>query len=477
LGVDPGIERRDIEMRAVRIKVEPFDFISYLELECTKALNRHGSIKITGIIRQEDYKKYMALASQETWIRVNAISESDTMRYFFAGVLTGLWMEKEGQVYVLTIEAKTGSSLLDIMQHTRSFQTGGTHYAEVIDICMEASAGQCVMLEKSNAATKHFILQYQETDWEFLLRLASYAGTVLIPEDRTEGKKLYWGYKQFEASDEVQTDCYQIVQDYGWRKRREAAGLGEPSLEDAISYVVESREIYDLGEIIVFNGIKMVVGEIESWLKGQELYHKYHFMKKKRGVCLPIYNQSISGISLKANVLDVEKTVVKIQIEEDENKDRCKSCWLDYATVYSTPDGTGWYCMPEPGDEVRMVIPDQHEEHAYVAGSVHLGAAGVRTDPDVKSWKNRQNKEVLFTKDSIIFRNNKGMSLELSDQEGIKIISDKDIIVQSDGDIQMKSQGASVGLTAAESVLMQQGSAKIQIRDDINISGGKIYMN
>lgn len=33
LGVDPGIERRDIEMRAVRIKVEPFDFISYLELE------------------------------------------------------------------------------------------------------------------------------------------------------------------------------------------------------------------------------------------------------------------------------------------------------------------------------------------------------------------------------------------------------------------------------------------------------------
>ena len=67
--------------------------------------------------------------------------------------------------------------------------------------------------------------------------------------------------------------------------------------------------------------------------------------------------------------------------------------------------------------------------------------------------------------------------MELSDQEGIKIISDKDIIVQSDGDIQMKSQGASVGLTAAESVLMQQGSAKIQIRDDINISGGKIYMN
>lgn len=464
-------------MRAVRIKVEPFDFISYLKLECTKALNRHGVIKIRGIIRQEDHGKYMAMASQETWVSIKAISESDAMRYFFTGVLTGFWMEKEGQMYVLTIEVKTGSSLLDIVQHTRSFQTGGTHYAEAIDICMEASAGQCIMLEKKDAATEHFILQYQETDWEFLLRLASYAGTVLIPEDKIEGKKLYWGYKQFEVLDEVQTDSYQIVQDYEWCKRKEAAGQEEPSLEDAISYVVESREIYDLGETVLFNGIKLVVGEIESWIEGQELYHRYHFMKKKRGVCLPIYNQNISGISLKAFVLAVEKTVVKIQIEEDENKDRCRSCWLDYATVYSTPDGTGWYCMPETGDEVRMVIPDQYEEHAYVAGSVHLSAAGGRADPDMKSWKNRQNKEVLFTKDSIILRNNKGMSIELSDQEGIKIISDKDIIVQSDGDIQMKSQGASVGLTAAESVLMQQGSAKIQIRDDINISGGKIYMN
>ena len=68
-------------------------------------------------------------------------------------------------------------------------------------------------------------------------------------------------------------------------------------------------------------------------------------------------------------------TLVQVQFDEDENKEGCGRHWFDFATVYSTPDGAGWYCMPEVGDEVRVVFPDNYEEHAYVASSVHVGAA------------------------------------------------------------------------------------------------------
>lgn len=124
-----------------------------------------------------------------------------------------------------------------------------------------------------------------------------------------------------------------------------------------------------------------------------------------------------------------------------------------------------------------MVLPDNNEEHAYVASSVHLGTAGGRANPNEKSWKNRQNKEIMFTPDSIILRNNNGILMELSDQEGIKIISNKDIIVQSDGDVKIKSNGAGVNVSVDGSILMQQGTAMVQIEDEINIGGGKIYMN
>ena len=67
--------------------------------------------------------------------------------------------------------------------------------------------------------------------------------------------------------------------------------------------------------------------------------------------------------------------------------------------------------------------------------------------------------------------------MELSDKEGVKVISNKDIIVQADGNIQIKSQEAGVNMEAETAILMQQGVAKVEINNDININGGKIYMN
>lgn len=454
----------------------PFEFVNYIEVECVKELNEHGRIKITGVIREEESRKYMELAAKEVWVSVNAISEKEEIRRLFAGILTGLWIKKEGQVSVLTIEVKTGSYLLDIDPHTRSFQEPGFMYEEMINTCMNQTGGTCSMLDQKGKAANQFFLQYRESDWTFLKRLASHAGAVMIPEDSYPEKKFYWGYRLPHAVSDLQSDGYEMEQDYEWYEKKRADG-GNVRLADAVSYKAGSREIYHLGECVRFQGMEFVVGKATSRLEGQELYHEYYLITKERGIPMPISHPDRAGISLKAIVTAVEKTLVKVQIEEDENQAGCRSRWLDYATVYSTPDGTGWYCMPEVGDEVRMVLPDGNEDHAYVAGSVHLGAAGGRTNPDHKSWKNKQNKEIMFTPDAIILRNNHGMSMELSDQEGIRLISNKDIVVQSDGDVQIKSKGAGVNMAADGSILMQQGAAMVQIKDEIHIGGGKIYMN
>lgn len=67
--------------------------------------------------------------------------------------------------------------------------------------------------------------------------------------------------------------------------------------------------------------------------------------------------------------------------------------------------------------------------------------------------------------------------MELSDHEGIKISSNKDIIVESQKDIQIVSKNAGVNMTAGSMFSMRQGTAQIQMDKEINIGGGKIYMN
>lgn len=224
---------------------------------------------------------------------------------------------------------------------------------------------------------------------------------------------------------EIQSETYQMEQNCETYRKWAKEGVKDFTVADSVSYVLHTREIYSLGESVHFKGQDLIIGKITSWLKGQELYNEYQLISKENGLLPIMYNPKISGVSLKANVTAVEKTMVQVKIQQDENRENCKSCWLDYATVYSTPDGTGWYCMPEIGDKVRVVFPDKDENNVYVASSVHVGAAGGRTNPEEKSWKNKQNKEILFTPDSIIMRNNKGLVLEMSDQNGIKMSSNR----------------------------------------------------
>ncbi|WP_431087462.1 hypothetical protein [Paenibacillus sp. 8b26] len=72
--------------------------------------------------------------------------------------------------------------------------------------------------------------------------------------------------------------------------------------------------------------------------------------------------------------------------------------WFPYSTVYSSPDGSGWYVTPEAGDQIRLYFPDEREQHAFAASSVDLASSDPvkRSDPAVKSISTKYGKQVVF---------------------------------------------------------------------------------
>ena len=135
------------------------------------------------------------------------------------------------------------------------------------------------------------------------------------------------------------------------------------------------------------------------------------------------------------------------------------------------------YCMPEAGDRVRLLFPDTDEGNAYVVSSVHMEGGQDRVNPAHKSFMNKQRKEILFTPDAIILRNNQGLALEMKDEEGIKIISDKDIIMQAEKSITINSKNAHISMEAEDALSMKQGSTALSLNKTIKMSGGRINMN
>lgn len=463
------------EMKADRIYVDEFTFESILECKGRKAFGEHGYLIIRGVIKQNREIEYLEKAKMLEKVHV-VVADSEERISLFCGILYEFHIRHENGVPIMTIHLKTGSYLADIEKHMRSFQKTGMKYETIAGICLEKyNNGKCVIGKISQAQTDGFLMQYNETDWEFLNRLASISNSMILPDDITGDVKLYFGIPQFNIIHMISSDNYNISKNItNSYKKNEEMHLRE---EDFLFYEVESREIYRVGDKVNFLDKLLVIYAMDIKMKGNELTHTYFLTTESAiGVCR-IRNKKLVGNSICAKVTGVERDKVSVEMERDENTGEENRRWFQYATIYSTPDGTGWYCMPEIGDKVRVYFPTDDENDAYVESSVHLENAENRLKPQEKSIMNRQKKEILFTPNSLILRNNNGLSIELLDEQGIRIISDKSIFINAQDAIQIKSNSGEIAMNAGQDIEMKQGSTQFKMAEKITMTGGKINLN
>ena len=86
------------------------------------------------------------------------------------------------------------------------------------------------------------------------------------------------------------------------------------------------------------------------------------------------------------------------------------------------------------------------------------------------------NKQIQLTPTTIVMTNNNGMSITLDDEEGISIVSDKKISIQSADEIDILSTNAAINVNAEEQIILTQNSSKITMKDSITVEGSKVYM-
>lgn len=454
-------------MKEKRIQVKPFKMLSVFSVQGNQQVNEHGSFTISGLIDSDKRDEYLMKAAEETWVKVVAYDEKDVETTLFHGILTNIKITVEGDSCVMELELYSGTRLMDYETHIRTYQKSGYTYDQITAMCnLGYHQSDVIHTEGNGAAIPGFMMQYGETDWNFLKRIASTLNTVLIPESRLEGVKYFFGIPK-KGVEAIEVENFVICQ--------EQALSAKKKVYLAKSYVVESRSILSLGSPVDFQGTRLWIWRIETGWKGNELYHKYHLKGMDAFYAFRNYNQSLIGLSLLGTVKAVKGEQVQIRITDDENQESGE-CWFDYSTVYSSPDGAGWYCMPEIGDCVRLYCPSEDETKAYVTSAVHENnGKGIRTNPAHKIWRNKQGKEIRMTPDKVLLTNNDGMMVELIDGKGIRIKSSGSINIKAANNINLRSN-ASVEMAASQKITLKQGDTVMQLSDGIKLSGAKINL-
>ncbi|MFK4350537.1 phage baseplate assembly protein gpV [Paenibacillus sp. RC62] len=293
-----------------------------------------------------------------------------------------------------------------------------------------------------------FVLQYEETDWAFLKRLASRFGSVLVPEVTAASPKVFFGMPEGKQ--------HKVERDVFYRVRKtfhelDAEKPGEQRAGSYVTYTIESLQYYALGDLITLpigQGKELVVVRAVTTLADGLLRTRYDLQAEQNIRYARYENDQATGISLTGTVLKVQQDFVQLQLDIDPKQDPAKACWFPVATRYVAEEHSGWYDMPEIGEQVELYLPTHREQDAYVTDSLRQ-QRHANGQPNVKVWQHVQGSGIEMSEQELTLSTSDGFSITLNEDGGITI--------NSPGDVQI--QGGHVKLDAGEELSLEAGTA------------------
>ncbi|WCF08122.1 contractile injection system protein, VgrG/Pvc8 family [Paenibacillus thiaminolyticus] len=406
------------------------------------------------------------MANDTDTIEIPELSdEGDVIRTLFHGVLSDIAVMVVRGVYHLEIEAVSHSYRLDVKPKTRSFQNHKMPYEELVQHILSGYLGSdFIDLTFGNAPLDQFTVQYQETDWQFLQRMVSRFGTVLIPEAAADSPKLWVGSPEGKP-DSLRNTNYQVL--------RTLNNYGQK--EDGVtSYSIVTKRYYNLGDRILFKNKPLIVTGSTSLLREGMITHEYILQAEADSRWQPIWNESIRGISLAGKVIDAVKDKVKLHLNIDDVQTKEDACWFPYSSPYVAEGKTGLYCIPQIGDTVQLYIPNHREEEAFVRSSLRQGGNSPKLgNPGVKYWGNPFGKELRFSGNELrMTAQENHVFMKLHDTEGIELHSKEAIVLHADREIELEA--GRLDIRDKEAVYLLSGSSSIVLDGDTDVKAGHV---
>lgn len=315
----------------------------------------HGVMELTADLGEEngEFPIHETGSGQKIALYQNENGKRD---FVFCGVIVGLEVCSVGKSYHVKVRAYTNSYLMDIKKKSRSFQdTSMTMGALISGIVREYSGVSQILFD--DKAIGEIAVQYEETDWQFMKRMLSAWHVPVVCSEVREEICLYMGAAQIPGNLET-ISVEKVWKDMDELSYWKEAGVGI-SDEEFIAYQLKLDNHIPLYSSVSYRGRELVVSELHYQTIGSTVY-EFVTLKKKAGILQKtIYPMELVGSALEGTILNVKGEKVQIHLKIDDAFPGKDCYWFPYSTPSASSDGSGWYCMPEKGDKVRIYFPSK----------------------------------------------------------------------------------------------------------------------
>lgn len=453
-----------------RLSVSPFAVEGIVEMKVEQSLNRHASMYLKGIIPMGAGDSAVTDTDDSTEITVSGSGE-----VIFKGLVQDIRASFEGEVYYLEVWAVSYSIKADTEVVSRSFQDAGMNYQQIAD-SLAAEGGLSAGMETEPLSVHNLLLQYQETNWEFLKRLASHNSSVLVPS--VTEPAFYFGIPKGNQKGSLLSYRFSVGKNLGRYRRHSGAGV-EAAPEDSVEYMVTADDsVLSIGDTVDYGGNTLFVREARLHLADAVLTCRY-VLCPENGLKVPsAWNRHITGLTLPGRVLEVKDDTVKVLLCVDESQDTAAAYAFPYITPYSAENHTGLYLMPETGDVVCIQFPTEDESAAVALSSWRQEGSDRTVNPDVKYLRTPHDKEIRISETEILITaKTGGLYVRLDEDNGIEVFSQHGIVVNTLSGIDVTAAGH-ISLSAGGSMILNSGLG-VSINSGLGIgarAGKEIHM-
>ncbi|MFW5436754.1 late control protein [Paenibacillus apiarius] len=461
--------------------VWPFGEIRLDQLELVHQTGEHAELRFTGIVSEERIDEIIGRADSLVRIELHQAASVQKQRPLFMGRLNHLEVKVVRDVHYITVEAVSHTYAMDMAVKTRSFQQPDRLYREIAqEIVASYPGGDLIDYAFNERQQGKFIMQYEETDWTFLKRIASHAGALLVPDVTAHQVRLWIGLpegsKRIKLDDNTPYEVNRMVVPY-----ISEAGNGTASVREYryTTYEFDYDEHLQIGdEVLLAERLYVITKRTGTMLQGVFRWSYVcavpENVKRKKA-----FNSAIIGAAIDGTIIQVSRNQVKLHLDMDKQQDARKAQWFPYAAEGNQI----LYLMPELGTRVKLYFPSADEDEAIVIHSVRVKPQGDNVekserkmvDPGVKSFGNPQGKEFTLGDKELTITAQEGLLyISMNAYSGVNLNSASNVQIHASGDLSLN--GKEVHLHGADGLYISTPSDTMELTEEVSITSGEIEL-
>lgn len=419
-----------------------FTFLTIHKCSICARYGEHARAEVYGIVKGEAAREVLTDVSSEQ-LEIFSQSEEGRKKILFVGIIQNVRLKEEGKYAVLHLNAVSYTWKMDIERKSRSFQNLSLTYQDVVQ-AVAREYGADVRWNIADRQLKYPLIQYQETDYEFLKRILSHLQGKITSDSAVPGAGIYLCAGMRAGNSMGSIDLRQYA--YTELPFRDRNRIDTSLKKQQIGYEIKDMDYMEVGDMVQIQGRNLYVIEAESALEDNILNCTCKVFPEECFEAEKISADTLRGTVITGTILETGEEKVKLHLDIDREQAVSEA----YRFSWKPITGNLFYCMPETGTKAALYFDKNDENDIKVIYNIRTNGdeCGELADYNERYFTTDNNKRMYLKPAEIGLLNmtDKNAEIAIKDVSALNIKTSNQISILAEGQVELK--GKEVTFTA-----------------------------